>query len=110
MSKLLGADSNLLEETEPKTGNILISNIYIIFNGQDFINTHFKKTLQKNGWTLVSVAIFYQLLRLNHEIQHVLWDMNSTKWCNGLYIEFRQNFTKETFSYDEHLKSQNIKY
>ena len=21
------------------------------------------------------------------------------------YIEFRQNFTKETFSYDEHLKS-----
>ena len=28
-----------------------------------------------------------------------------TKWCSGFYIEFRQNFAKETFSYDEHLKS-----
>ena len=34
-----------------------------------------------------------------------LWDMNKTKWCNGFYIEFRQSFAKETFSYDEHLKS-----
>ena len=34
-----------------------------------------------------------------------LWDMNNTKWCNGFYIEFRQSFVKETFSYDEHLKS-----
>ena len=34
-----------------------------------------------------------------------LWDMNNTKWCNGFYIEFRQSFAKETFSYDEHLKS-----
>ena len=34
-----------------------------------------------------------------------LWDMNNTKWCNGFYIEFRQHFAKETFSYDEHLKS-----
>ena len=25
--------------------------------------------------------------------------------CNSFYIEFRQNFAKETFSYDEHLKS-----
>ena len=34
-----------------------------------------------------------------------LLDMNNTKWCNGFYIECRQNFAKETFSYDEHLKS-----
>ena len=34
-----------------------------------------------------------------------LWDMNNTKWCNGFYIQFRQNFAKETFSYGEHLKS-----
>ena len=27
------------------------------------------------------------------------------KWYNGLYIEFRQHFAKETFSYEEHLKS-----
>ena len=42
--------------------------------------------------------------------QHFLWDLNNTKWSNGFYIEFRQNFTKETFSYDEYLKRQNIQY
>ena len=36
---------------------------------------------------------------------HFLWDMNSKKWCNGFYIQFRQSFAKETFSYDVHLKS-----
>ena len=35
----------------------------------------------------------------------LLWDMNIAKWCNGFYIEFRQIFAKETFVYDEHLKS-----
>ena len=35
----------------------------------------------------------------------LLWDMNNTKWCNGFYIEFTQSFAKETYSYDEHLKS-----
>ena len=30
---------------------------------------------------------------------------DNTKCCNGFYIEFRQSFAKETFSYDEHLKS-----
>ena len=30
--------------------------------------------------------------------------MDKTKWCNGFYIQFRQSFAKETFSYDEHLK------
>ena len=34
-----------------------------------------------------------------------VWDMNNTKWCNGFYIEFRQSFAKEKFSYDEYLKS-----
>ena len=29
----------------------------------------------------------------------------NTNWCNDFYIQFRQNFAKETFSYDEHLKS-----
>ena len=38
-------------------------------------------------------------------LQHFLWDMNKTKWYDGFYIEFRQHFAKETFSYDEHLKS-----
>ena len=41
----------------------------------------------------------------NTNTKHFLWDMNNTKWCNGFYIEFRQSFTKEFFSYDEHLKS-----
>ena len=35
----------------------------------------------------------------------ILRDMNNAKWCNGLSIEFRQSFAKETFSYDEYLKS-----
>ena len=42
--------------------------------------------------------------------QHFLWDMNNQKWCNGFYIQFRQRFAKDTFSFDEHLKSQSIQY
>ena len=38
------------------------------------------------------------------------WDMNKTKCWNGFDIQFRQSFAKETFSYDEYLKSQNKKY
>ena len=41
---------------------------------------------------------------------HFLWDMNLKKYCNGFYIQFKQSFTKETFSYDEYLKSFNLKY
>ena len=39
-----------------------------------------------------------------------LWGINNTKWCNGLYIQFRQYFAKETFFYNEHLKSYDIQY
>ena len=42
--------------------------------------------------------------------QHFLWDMNNTKCCIGFDFEFRPSFAKETFSYDEYLKSQNIQY
>ena len=45
-----------------------------------------------------------------YQVEAKQWHLNDTKWCNGFYIEFRQNFTKETFSYGEHLKSQNIQY
>ena len=38
------------------------------------------------------------------QLAFFLWDMNSKKCCNGFDIEFRQNFAKETLSYDEHLK------
>ena len=37
--------------------------------------------------------------------QQVLWEMNNTKWSDGFYIQFTQSFAKETFSYDEYLKS-----
>ena len=51
-------------------------------------------------------AAIWQCLQNNSSQQeHFLSDMNITKWCNGFYIEFRQNVAKETFSYDEHLKS-----
>ena len=33
------------------------------------------------------------------------YKINVLTLCNGFHIEFRQNFAKETFSYDEHLKS-----
>ena len=36
---------------------------------------------------------------------HFLWDINKTNWCNGFCVQFRQTFAKETFSYDEHLKT-----
>ena len=32
-------------------------------------------------------------------------NLDNKKWDNGLYIQFRQSFAKETFSYDERLKS-----
>ena len=41
----------------------------------------------------------------NLKRRFLLYDMNNTKWCDGFYIEFRQNFVKETFSYDEYLKN-----
>ena len=44
-------------------------------------------------------------ITIRRNIKYFLWDMNKKKWCNGLYIQFRQSFAKETFSYDEHLKS-----
>ena len=43
--------------------------------------------------------------RIKIKPYHCYPDMNKTKWCNGFYMEFRQSFTKETFSYDERLKS-----
>ena len=35
--------------------------------------------------------------------------MNNKKWYNGFSIEFRQSFAKETFSYDERLKNEELK-
>ena len=76
-----------------------------IIPGREFITFH--------GGTLVAHMELPHLGSvhvLNHQVllssrPPFLWDMNNTKWCNGFYIEFRQNFAKETFSYDEHLKS-----
>ena len=36
--------------------------------------------------------------------------MDNTKGDIGSYIQFRQSFAKETFSYDEQLKSEEMKY
>ena len=38
-------------------------------------------------------------------VKRFVLDMINTKGCNGFSIEFRQSFAKETFSYDEYLKS-----
>ena len=53
----------------------------------------------------VFLRFCWQSLFNEQLVEHFLWDMNSTKLCNGFYIQFRQSFTKKTFSYDEHLKS-----
>ena len=50
------------------------------------------------------------LLFFVNSYHHILYkaklNLNyDAKCCNGLYVEFRQSFAKETFSYDEHLKS-----
>ena len=37
----------------------------------------------------------------NGQRVHFFWNVVS----NGFYIQFRQSFAKEAFSYDEHLKS-----
>ena len=52
----------------------------------------------------VTMAIFR--LQNKHLANSIfLQYMNSKKWSNGFNIEFRQHFAKETFSYDEYLKS-----
>ena len=40
---------------------------------------------------------------INVQIVHTIGTIG-TKWCNGFHMKFRQNFTKETFSYDEFKK------
>ena len=40
----------------------------------------------------------FKFLNILHSFEH-------HKYYNGLYIEFRQSFAKETFSYDKYLKS-----
>ena len=54
-------------------------------------------------FVLSNICSLFEYYILN--IDHFLCDMNNTKWCNGLYIKFRQSFAKETFSYDERLKN-----
>ena len=54
-------------------------------------------------WLVGYKLYIFGACTLNH--WHFLWDMNIKKWCIGFYIEFRQNFTKETFSYEEYFKS-----
>ena len=63
-----------------------------------------KKTAQGNT-VQGSQELLMIRLRDIYQYEHLLWDMNNTKKCNGFYIQFRQSFIKETFSYDEHLKS-----
>ena len=46
----------------------------------------------------------YVLSKDMFNLSNFLWDMNNSKLCHSSYIEFRQSFAKETFSYDELLK------
>ena len=54
-------------------------------------------------WIFIKIFIFLFVLLLS-ELVGVVYPESKLS-ANGLYIEFRQSFAKETFSYDEHLKS-----
>ena len=69
-----------------------------------------KEVVKKTSFLANTKQKVINIVGLRPYGQHFLWDMNNTKGCNGFYIEFRQNFAKETLFYDEHLKSQNIQY
>ena len=50
-----------------------------------------------------------QILKVNVNKFEISWNC-LVQSCNGFDIEFRQSFTIETFSYDEHFNSWNIQY
>ena len=53
-------------------------------------------------WSIESYYIQTNGIVPRHQTEHHICRVN---WCIGFYIQFRQCFAKETFSYDEHLKS-----
>ena len=59
-----------------------------------------------------SSKVSSDLVNIRLDIKKMYNKYNSTvlKCANGMNSEFRQSFAKETFSYDEHLKSYNIQY
>ena len=63
------------------------------------------KNTKEKSWNRIFRIYNYTIPDQNRKQQAFLWDMKNTKWCSGFYIEFKQSFAKETFSYDEHLKS-----
>ena len=38
------------------------------------------------------------------------WVMDQKNLCNDFYIQFRQSFAKEIFSYDERFRNEEFKY
>ena len=69
------------------------------------------KTLINSAPATMDIAILVPdmtLVNVEHLVERVFKQSVqnvSIKECNVFYIEFRQSFAKETFSYDEHLKS-----
>ena len=53
-------------------------------------------------WILVNIGESEEKIGKSAENIFFLWDMDKTKGCNGFNIQFRQSFTKKTFSYNEH--------
>ena len=80
-------------------------NVNQLVYGLDLMDTKWKKCIFYFHNSRVSSLKAFPYM-IGHQAQSVgeKWE-NKTKWCNGFYIQFRQSFAKETFSYDEHLKS-----
>ena len=91
---------------------------YNIVQGDTFLKDLLRYPLAREGVYAPAgpVCIARAMQKFNYIVglrpygQHFLLDLNFKKCCNGLYRQFRQSFARETFSYDEMLKSQNIEY
>ena len=55
-----------------------------------------------NDYKIVYIEQDTPSYRMGHFTKHFTTTYGK---CNAFYIEFRQSFSKETYSYDEYLKS-----
>ena len=88
----------------------ILLNKFHLFNYWRIVLNYRKKYLERNPSVCSKIFICFNVITsilwaLRPYGYHFLWDMNDIKWCNGFYIEFRQSFAKETYSYDEHSES-----
>ena len=63
------------------------------------------RACEKDNFQMVSHFLSVQIQLENQTVKFRIDDSNNKNRSSGFYVEFRQSFAKETFSYDEYLKS-----